>query len=182
RFYGIRDRAPKGLLWGVIAQKAQNLSLKMDKSTDSSTASQSHGFHTCQMKGSRKWIIRSFGEGRPDARGGLKQLISSTKHENFMLDEEALVVKKRIRINQDGSSDGTAAKAKLLLRELKTVKADLACLRKSAIRLQLERLLAEKARLAHENSVYARGERFLREIVEYHQLTMQDVVYIGRRK
>lgn len=45
------------------------------------------------------------------------------------------------------------------------------------IRLQLESLLAEKARLAQENSVYARENRFLREIVEYHQLTMQDVVY-----
>lgn len=46
------------------------------------------------------------------------------------------------------------------------------------IRLQLETLLAEKSRLANENSVYARENRFLREIVEYHQLTMQDVVYI----
>ncbi|XP_031248056.1 uncharacterized protein LOC116105788 [Pistacia vera] len=96
-----------------------------------------------------------------------------------------------------------AAKAKLLLRELKTVKADLAfakercaqleeqnkILRESRergessedddlIRLQLETLLAEKARLAHENSVYARENRFLREVVEYHQLTMQDVVYL----
>ncbi|XP_075081692.1 uncharacterized protein LOC107785543 [Nicotiana tabacum] len=96
-----------------------------------------------------------------------------------------------------------AAKAKLLLRELKTVKAYLAfaklrcsqlgeenkVLRESCekgdnpavddmIRLQLETLLAEKARLAHENSVYARENRFLREIVEYHQLTMQDIVYL----
>ncbi|XP_057789669.1 uncharacterized protein LOC131006533 [Salvia miltiorrhiza] len=95
-----------------------------------------------------------------------------------------------------------AAKAKLLMRELKTVKADFAfakdrcaqleeenrMLRESRekgdnpddddlIRLQLESLLAEKARLAQENSVYARENRFLREIVEYHQLTMQDVVY-----
>ncbi|KAL5077009.1 hypothetical protein RYX36_015993 [Vicia faba] len=46
------------------------------------------------------------------------------------------------------------------------------------VRLQLETLLAEKARLAHENSVYARENRFLREVVEYHQLTMQDVVYL----
>ncbi|KAF2306586.1 hypothetical protein GH714_019598 [Hevea brasiliensis] len=77
----------------------------------------------------------------------------------------------------------TAAKAKLLLRELKTVKADLAfakqrcsqleeenkILRESRekggnpadddlIRLQLETLLAEKARLAHENSIFARSE------------------------
>ncbi|WOL06830.1 formin-3 [Canna indica] len=100
-------------------------------------------------------------------------------------------------------ANAMAAKAKLLLRELKTVKADLAfakercaqleeenkVLRESQekgdnpedddlIRLQLETLLAEKARLAHENSVYARENRFLREIVEYHQLTMQDVVYV----
>jgi hypothetical protein len=96
-----------------------------------------------------------------------------------------------------------AAKAKLLLRELKTVKADLAFAKERCaqleeenrvlrenkgkgsnledddlIRLQLETLLAEKARLAQENSVFARENRFLREIVEYHQLTMQDVVYL----
>ncbi|KAL3632465.1 hypothetical protein CASFOL_025449 [Castilleja foliolosa] len=46
------------------------------------------------------------------------------------------------------------------------------------IRLQLETLLAEKAWLANENSIYARENRFLREIVEYHQLAMQDVVYL----
>ncbi|XP_059462970.1 uncharacterized protein LOC132191871 [Corylus avellana] len=97
----------------------------------------------------------------------------------------------------------TAAKAKLLLRELKTIKADLAFAKERCaqledenkllrenrekgdhradddlIRLQLETLLAEKSRLANENSIYARENRFLREIVEYHQLTMQDVVYI----
>ncbi|XP_076884532.1 uncharacterized protein LOC143533739 [Bidens hawaiensis] len=100
-----------------------------------------------------------------------------------------------------------AAKAKVLLRELKTVKADMAfakercaqleeenkILRETGggsdrpedddlIRLQLESLLAEKARLAQENSVYARENRFLREIVEYHQLTMQDVVYIDENR
>ena len=42
----------------------------------------------------------------------------------------------------------------------------------------METLLAEKARLASENETYSRENRFLREIVEYHQLTMQDVVYI----
>ncbi|XVF46105.1 hypothetical protein PTKIN_Ptkin03bG0000100 [Pterospermum kingtungense] len=96
-----------------------------------------------------------------------------------------------------------AAKAKLLLRELKTVKADLSFAKERCaqleeenrilrenrergdnpeddelIRLQLETLLAEKARLACENSIYARENRFLREVVEYHQLTMQDVVYL----
>ena len=46
------------------------------------------------------------------------------------------------------------------------------------VRLQLETLLAEKSRLAQENANYARENRFLREVVEYHQLTMQDVVYL----
>uniref|UniRef100_A0A6N2LJU4 Uncharacterized protein n=1 Tax=Salix viminalis TaxID=40686 RepID=A0A6N2LJU4_SALVM len=101
------------------------------------------------------------------------------------------------------SRDVAMCKAKLLLRELKTVKADLAFAKERCaqleeenkilrenrergenledddlIRLQLETLLAEKARLAHENSLYARENRFLREVVEYHQLTMQDVVYL----
>nr|GMD73202.1 Chromosome partition protein like [Ipomoea batatas] len=100
-------------------------------------------------------------------------------------------------------ANAMAAKSKVQLRELKTVKADLAfakercaqleeenrILRESRdkggnpedddlIRLQLETLLAEKARLAQENSVLTRENRFLREIVEYHQLTMQDVVYL----
>lgn len=108
----------------------------------------------------------------------------------------------RLKASRDVAM-ATAAKAKLLLRELKTVKADLAFAKERSsqleeenrklregrekkdnpadddmIRLQLETLLAEKARLAHENSVYARENRFLREIVEYHQLTMQDVVYL----
>lgn len=47
------------------------------------------------------------------------------------------------------------------------------------IRLQLETLLAEKSRLANENSIYARDNRFLRGIVDYHQLTMQDVIYVN---
>ncbi|XP_042401182.1 uncharacterized protein LOC121991238 [Zingiber officinale] len=101
-------------------------------------------------------------------------------------------------------ANAIAAKAKLLLRELKTVKADFAfakercaqleeenkALRENRqkgenpadddelIRHQLETLLEEKARLARENSVYASENRFLHEIIEYHQLTMQDVVYL----
>ena len=43
--------------------------------------------------------------------------------------------------------------------------------------MQLETLLAEKSRLAQENSTYARENRFLREIVDFHQFsTAQDVV------
>lgn len=62
------------------------------------------------------------------------------------------------------------------LRLINNIEDGLRC--ESQIRLQLEALLAEKARLAHENSVISRENRFLREVVEYHQLTMQDVVYL----
>ncbi|XP_039010139.1 uncharacterized protein LOC120138802 [Hibiscus syriacus] len=108
-----------------------------------------------------------------------------------------------IKISASQVAMATAAKAKLLLRELKSVKADLAfakercaqleeenkilreCREKGdnpadddLIRFQLESLLAEKGRLAHENSIYARENRFLREVVQYHQLSMQDLMYL----
>ncbi|XP_035817649.1 uncharacterized protein [Zea mays] len=94
-------------------------------------------------------------------------------------------------------ANAMAAKLKLLQRELKALKADLSFSKEwcaqleeenrllrdgnhdadeDLIRQQLETLLAEKARLAHENTAYARENRFLREVVEYHQLNMQDVV------
>lgn len=41
--------------------------------------------------------------------------------------------------------------------------------------------MAEKARLAHENSIYTRENLYLRGVVEYHQLTMQDVVYFDEK-
>lgn len=93
-----------------------------------------------------------------------------------------------------------ATKAKLLLRELKGVKTDLAftkarCtqleeenkrLRESIdkgsrheeddlVRLQLEALLTEKARLAQENAAYARENQFLHEVVQYHQLKLRNI-------
>lgn len=49
------------------------------------------------------------------------------------------------------------------------------------IRLQLETLLAEKSRLANENDINARENMFLREMVEYHQLTKQGILYLDDR-
>ncbi|GMI89900.1 hypothetical protein like AT5G01970 [Hibiscus trionum] len=108
----------------------------------------------------------------------------------------------QIRASRDVAM-ATASKAKLLLRELNSVKADYAfakercaqleeenkllreCREKGdnpadddLIRVQLESLLAEKARLAHENTIYAKENQFLRAVVEYHQLSMRDVVYL----
>ncbi|KAK8649567.1 hypothetical protein V6N13_139239 [Hibiscus sabdariffa] len=42
-------------------------------------------------------------------------------------------------------------------------------------------IVSLKARLAHENTINAGENRFLGEVVEYHQLTMQDVVYLDDR-
>ncbi|KAJ9547620.1 hypothetical protein OSB04_020163 [Centaurea solstitialis] len=130
-----------------------------------------------------------------------------TKHEEFGMQNQWQDTRPTNTVHQlKASRDvaiATAAKAKLLLREIKTVEADLAFAKQRSsqleeenkilrearekgdhpadddmIRLQLETLLAEKARLAHENSVYIRENSCLREIIEYHKLTMQDVIYL----
>ncbi|GAU45190.1 hypothetical protein TSUD_178830 [Trifolium subterraneum] len=136
--------------------------------------------------------IRRKGNGPEDIYQASDQTQSPSRHET------------QLKASRDVAM-ATAAKAKLLLRELKTVKADLAFAKARSsqleeenkllreregsdkglnhndddlIRNQLETLLAEKSRLANENETYSRENRFLREIVEYHQLTMQDVVYL----
>ncbi|KAJ3669101.1 hypothetical protein LUZ60_011051 [Juncus effusus] len=135
-----------------------------------------------------------------------KKLQIRRKNSQNNLDQIQIQIGQSEQENQLKASrdvaNAMAAKAKLLLRELKTVKADLAfaklrcsqleeenkVLREGRqkggptnedddlIRLQLETLLAEKGRLAHENSVYARENRFLREIVDFHQFNTHDVV------
>ncbi|XP_010557173.1 PREDICTED: uncharacterized protein LOC104826259 [Tarenaya hassleriana] len=148
----------------------------------------------------RKKIKKKPGSGSVSRNQAVKQSQPNQQNSQTLTDLEI-----QLKASRDVAM-AMATKAKLLLRELKTVKADLAfakqrcaqleeenkVLREShnrgdspedddLIRLQLETLLAEKARLAHENSVYARENRFLREVVEYHQLTMQDVVYLDEK-
>ncbi|TVU19953.1 hypothetical protein EJB05_36136, partial [Eragrostis curvula] len=127
-----------------------------------------------------------------DLRGANLSGLASPDMSPMMSDTES----PQIKASRD-VANAMAAKVKLLQREMKTVKADLAFSKERCaqleeenrllrdgnhdadedlIRQQLETLLGEKARLAHENTVYARENRFLREIVEYHQLNMQDVV------
>ncbi|CAL4995874.1 unnamed protein product [Urochloa decumbens] len=122
---------------------------------------------------------------------------------NLSLDQaESAAEETQLKASRD-VANAMAAKAKLLLRELKSIKADLAFAKQRCaqleeenkllretkqkrskteedddlIRVQLETLLAEKSRLAQENSTYARENRFLREIVDFHQFSAtQDVV------
>ncbi|KAI3682799.1 hypothetical protein L1987_83052 [Smallanthus sonchifolius] len=107
----------------------------------------------------------------------------------------------QLQASRDVALAATAAKVKQLARQLKTVNAEIAFAKERCyqlekenkwlqegqekgdhpadddmIRVQLETLLAEKGRLAHENSVYARENRYLREIVEFR---LQDMVYLN---
>ncbi|KAF3436301.1 hypothetical protein FNV43_RR23393 [Rhamnella rubrinervis] len=93
-----------------------------------------------------------------------------------------------------------AAKATSLARELKLIKSDLCFMQERCalldeenrrlrdgfvkgirpeeddlVRLQLEALLAEKSRLANENANLIRENQCLHQLVEYHQLTSQDL-------
>ncbi|XP_059439561.1 uncharacterized protein LOC132172126 isoform X2 [Corylus avellana] len=93
-----------------------------------------------------------------------------------------------------------ASKAASLARELKSIKSDLCFMQERCtlleeenrrlrdgfakgirpeeddlVRLQLEALLAEKSRLANENANLVRENQCLNQLVEYHQLTSQDL-------
>ncbi|KAG9449653.1 hypothetical protein H6P81_009618 [Aristolochia fimbriata] len=93
-----------------------------------------------------------------------------------------------------------ATKAATLAREVKSIKSNLSFLQERCVlleeenkrlregfakglrpeeddlvRLQLEALLAEKSRLANENANLTRENQCLHQLVEYHQLTTQDL-------
>ncbi|GLT63992.1 hypothetical protein SLA2020_365120 [Shorea laevis] len=93
-----------------------------------------------------------------------------------------------------------ASKAASFARELKLIKSDLCFMQERCslleeenrrlrdgvakglrpeeddlVRLQLEALLAEKSRLANENANLVRENQCLNQLVEYHQLTSQDL-------
>ncbi|KAG2318977.1 hypothetical protein Bca4012_054799 [Brassica carinata] len=208
--------------WGILAQKAKSI-LEEDEEEDQQ-----------QQRQQNVAVSEPSNNNNPTIRKSIEKITTTTmNHIGDSFEKGRTIVASQIRkkgsdLTDSSTENGpwqpltqpsphesqlkasrdvamaTAAKAKLLLRELKTVKADLAFAKQRCsqleeenkrlrdnrekgntnpadddlIRLQLETLLAEKARLAHENSIYARENRFLREIVEYHQLTMQDVVYI----
>ncbi|KAM0915024.1 hypothetical protein ACQ4PT_011132 [Festuca glaucescens] len=197
-----RDEAKQGL-WGLLAQQAK---VMLDE-----TGSPTEGARNLVVAtsgGAQEGLQATMAENRTTAAGRKLQirrkacsmdmrnanmnLSSPEAMSPMMTDFES----PQIKASRD-VANVMAAKVKLLQRELKTVKADLAFSKERCaqleeenrllrdgnhdadedmIRQQLETLLAEKARLANENTVYARENRFLREIVDLHQLNMQDVV------
>ncbi|XP_047153011.1 uncharacterized protein LOC124824608 [Vigna umbellata] len=223
--YVVADVSKSGV-WGVLAQKAKEI-LEEDKPSSnphhdaiSSEKLKTHSFNTFSSPLVRNLLhegieSKASGRGSPTKPKGISlsnsksQLAPSTWNpwqQPAQTGDPQAIHATQLKASRDVAM-ATAAKAKLLLRELKTVKADLAFSKARCaqleeenkmlrdregsekgqtviradddlIRLQLETLLAEKGRLASENEVYARENRFLREIVEYHQLSMQDVVYL----
>ncbi|KAK7382891.1 hypothetical protein VNO80_02044 [Phaseolus coccineus] len=216
--YVVADVSKSGV-WGVLAQKAKEI-LEDDKSSPhphhnaiASEKLKTHSFNTFAPP------LEAMESKASSPRSPIKLKGSSPSNSKShqapgtwnpwqqpAQTGDPQTIHTQLKASRDVAM-ATAAKAKLLLRELKTVKADLAFSKARCgqleeenkilrdregsekgenitradddlIRLQLETLLAEKGRLASENEVYARENRFLREIVEYHQLSMQDVVYL----
>uniref|UniRef100_A0A151UIJ7 Uncharacterized protein n=1 Tax=Cajanus cajan TaxID=3821 RepID=A0A151UIJ7_CAJCA len=192
-------------VWGVLAKKAKEI-LEEDKSSPqhNDVMSKSHSLAVFSRVARAQVLLRT-----PIKLKGISPEDSGTWNpwqQPAQTGDPQTIHETQLKASRDVAM-ATAAKAKLLLRELKTVKADLAFSKARCaqleeenkllrdregsdkgqnviradddlIRLQLETLLAEKGRLASENEVYARENRFLREIVDYHQLTTQDVVYL----
>ncbi|WJX91501.1 hypothetical protein P8452_73270 [Trifolium repens] len=206
--------ASKSGFWGVLAQKAKEIleddnpsAQSHDNDIMSAQKLRSQSFNTTYIPGARTQEGRTIGESKLKGCEDANQLMwnpwQQQSAQTTGTADSQYIHETQLKASRDVAM-ATAAKAKLLLRELKTVKADLAFAKARCaqleeenkllrdkegrekgqnradddlIRLQLETLLAEKARLASENEVYSRENRFLREIVEYHQLTMQDVVH-----
>ncbi|XP_016503793.2 uncharacterized protein LOC107821853 [Nicotiana tabacum] len=118
-----------------------------------------------------------------------------TKKENGQVTKELGKFKKAKNL-----AVSMASKAATLARELKSIRSDLRFMQERSalleeenrilrdgfdkgippeeddlVRLQMEALLTEKSRLANENANLNRENQCLRHLVEYHQLTSQDL-------
>ncbi|PWA66805.1 hypothetical protein CTI12_AA324280 [Artemisia annua] len=193
---------PRGF-WGVLARKAKAIlddegthqsnspiNAKPEKN-NFSTTNQVAGIQVPHQYEQTDHLMKM---DRPDEKKA--QECHQETHEQPQMKQETQLQASR------GVAIATTAKVKQLVRELKNVKAELAFAKElcseleeenktlrevdekedhpadDIIRVQIEMLLEEKGRLVNENSEYSRENRHLREIVEFHQLSMQDVMYL----
>ncbi|XAR61207.1 hypothetical protein NMG60_11034846 [Bertholletia excelsa] len=139
-----------------------------------------------EIDGENRGLKRKFsGEESTDEQG--------EKEKSPKEDEGKLKKAKNLAVSM-------ATKAASLSRELKSIKSDLCFMQERCslleeenrrlrdgftkgirpeeddlVRLQLEALLAEKSRLANENANLIRENQCLNQLVEYHQITSQDL-------
>ncbi|KAL1225099.1 hypothetical protein V5N11_033515 [Cardamine amara subsp. amara] len=122
------------------------------------------------------------------------------QNEDSSNEEEKRPKERKIMKRAKNIAISMAAKANSLARELKSIKSDMSFIQERCglleeenkrlrdgfvkgvrpeeddlVRLQLEVLLTEKARLANENANLVRENQCLHQMVEYHQITSQDL-------
>ncbi|CAN1127886.1 Disease resistance protein RGA5 [Linum perenne] len=129
---------------------------------------------------------------------GMKRKLDSDESDNSSVEEEGSNCNKLKKAKNLAVS--MAKKAAAMARELKSMKSDLCFVQERCalleeentrlrdgfssgirpeeddlMRLQMETLLAEKSRLANENANLSRENQTLNQLVEYHQLSSQDL-------
>ncbi|CAN1271065.1 hypothetical protein LINPERPRIM_LOCUS14096 [Linum perenne] len=129
---------------------------------------------------------------------GVKRKLDSDESDNSSVEEKGSNCNKLKKAKNLAVS--MAKKAAAMARELKSMKSDLCFVQERCalleeentrlrdgfssgiqpeeddlMRLQMETLLAEKSRLANENANLSRENQTLNQLVEYHQLSSQDL-------
>ncbi|KAK0582155.1 hypothetical protein LWI29_022143 [Acer saccharum] len=140
-------------------------------------------------------------QNQQETNKGLKRKFDSNESSDDQGEEDSHKEKdKRMMKKAKNLAISMATKAASLARELKSLKSDLCFVQERStlldeenrrlrdgfdkgirpeeddlVRLQLEALLAEKSRLANENANLIRENQCLHQLVEYHQITSQDL-------
>ncbi|KAI9180023.1 hypothetical protein LWI28_000394 [Acer negundo] len=140
-------------------------------------------------------------QNQQETNKGLKRKFESNESSDDQGEEDSHKEKdKRMMKKAKNLAISMATKAASLARELKSLKSDLCFVQERCtlldeenrrlrdgfdkgirpeeddlVRLQLEALLAEKSRLANENANLIRENQCLHQLVEYHQITSQDL-------
>ncbi|XP_002979688.2 uncharacterized protein LOC9636139 [Selaginella moellendorffii] len=210
--------------WGSFAKRAKEALYESGGAAPSRPQDEQSSTPQAQAPGLQKGFdviatsLSRIGDTLGNAiEGSLNVLAPEPKHnvksKTALLKEEAEIVLTKPNVDDQtqlkASRDvamAMASKVKLLVRELKTVKKNLADMRDRCsqleqenqrlrdsvekgprsedddlVRKQLETLVAEKSRLSQQNANYARENQFLHEVIEYHRLTMEDVSLLDER-
>ncbi|CAH2071888.1 unnamed protein product [Thlaspi arvense] len=154
-----------------------------------------------QMQPQQKEDEEEKEEEEEESKGKKRKHESDVEQKEDSSDEDEKRPKERKTMKRAKNiAISMAAKANSLARELKSIKSDLSFIQERCglleeenkrlrdgfvkgvrpeeddlVRLQLEVLLTEKARLASENANLVRENQCLHQMVEYHQITSEDL-------
>ncbi|KAJ4954641.1 hypothetical protein NE237_011424 [Protea cynaroides] len=108
-------------------------------------------------KGSKLKKVRHLAASMATKAASLARELKSIKSELFFMQERCSLLEEENSLLRDGFGKGITHEEDDL------------------VRLQLEALLAEKSRIANDNANLRRENQCLHQLVEYHQLTSQDL-------